>query len=76
MLSVVFVDVDGQRGLPLTVEEPKAGDKVKVMAGRVPISYYGDENIIELCQDWMTASALRGEHGFEEALRRLTSKSG
>ncbi len=58
-LSMWFVDVDGGHGIPETVEEPKEGDKVKIKIECVPTSYYGDEDVIELCQDWVKRSVLR-----------------
>jgi hypothetical protein len=54
-----FVDVDGGHGIPETVEEPKEGDKARVKIERVPTSYYGDEDVIELCQDWVKRLVLR-----------------
>jgi hypothetical protein len=71
-LTVWFVDVDNGQGIPERIEEPKEGDKVRIMAGRVPTSYYGDEDFIELCQDWIKRSALRGEAGFQEELMHLS----
>lgn len=73
-LDVVFVDVDGGRGILETVEEPREGDKVAVMVGRVPTSYYGDEDIIELCQDWIKRAVLRGERGLRTELRNLGAR--
>jgi hypothetical protein len=70
-LNVVFVDVDGEHGILEIIEEPREGDKVTLMVGRVPTSYYGDEDIIELCQDWIKRSALRGERGLQTELRNL-----
>ncbi|PMD17761.1 hypothetical protein NA56DRAFT_265684 [Hyaloscypha hepaticicola] len=58
-LTVWFVDVDGGHGIPETVEEPKEGDKVRIKVECVPTSYYGDEDVIELCQDWVKRSVLR-----------------
>jgi hypothetical protein len=75
-LDVIFVDVDGERGIPETIEEPREGDKVTVKAGRVPTSYYGGEDIIELCQDWIKRSVLRGECGLQAELRNLCSRVG
>lgn len=71
-VKVVFVDVDGEQGLPETVEEEREGEKVRVMRARVPTSYYGDEDIIELCQDWIKRSVLRGERGLQAELKRLS----
>jgi hypothetical protein len=73
-LDVVFVDVDGGHGILETVEEPRDGDKVAVMVGRVPTSYYGDEDIIELCQDWIKRAMLRGERGLRAELRNLGAR--
>jgi hypothetical protein len=42
------------------------------MVGRVPTSYYGDEDVIELCQNWIKRLALKGETGFQEGLRKLS----
>ena len=71
-LTVWFVDVDGGRGIPETIEEPDEGDKIKIMVGRVPTSYYGDEDVIELCQNWIKRLALKGEAAFQEELRKLS----
>jgi hypothetical protein len=58
-LTMWFVDVDGGHGIPETVEEPKEGDKVRIKTEFVPTSYYGDEDVIELCQGWVKRSVLR-----------------
>ena len=34
--------------------------KMRVMVYDVPTSFYGDEDSITLCQDWVKAAALRG----------------
>lgn len=72
-LTVWFVDVDGGRGIPETIKEQEEGDKVKIMVGRVPTSYYGDEDVIELCQNWIKRLALKGEAGFQDELRNLST---
>jgi hypothetical protein len=74
-LTVWFVDIDGGRGIPERIEESKEGDKVTIKIGRVPTSYYGDEDEIELCQDWIKRSALRGEDGFQKELRNLSTSA-
>lgn len=65
-LKVWYVDVDGGSG-------PREGDNVKIMVGRVPTSYYGDEDPVDLCQDWIKRSALRGKRGFQEELTKLST---
>jgi hypothetical protein len=71
-VKVVFVDVDDERGLPEMVENESEGEKVGVMRARIPTSYYGDEDIIELCQGWIKRSVLRGERGLQAELKRLS----
>ncbi|KAN0109976.1 hypothetical protein V8E51_006363 [Hyaloscypha variabilis] len=71
-LTMWFVDVDGGRGIPATVEW-REGDKLMIRVGCVPTSYYGDENEIELCQDWIKRAAMKGEEGFKEELEYLSA---
>ena len=70
-VTVWFVDLDGQ-GISDVIEEPKKGDKVAIMVGRVPKSNSGNENPGKLCQEWVKGLALRGENGFQEGLRNLS----
>jgi hypothetical protein len=64
-VTMWFVDVDGGHGIPETVKEPKEDDKVRIKIECVPTSYYGDEDVIELCQDWVKRLALRDWSGFQ-----------
>ncbi|KAE9362841.1 hypothetical protein N431DRAFT_357997 [Stipitochalara longipes BDJ] len=72
-LTVWFVDVDGGHGIPETIEEPKEGDKITIKVGCVPTSYYGDEDEIDLCQNWIKRAALKGEEGFKAELKYLST---
>jgi hypothetical protein len=71
-LTMWFVDVDGGYGVPETVEW-REGDKLTIRVGCVPTSYYGDEDEIELCQDWIKRAAMKGEEGFKEELEYLSA---
>ena len=72
-LTVWFVDVDGGQGIPETVKETKEGDNVTLRVARVPTSYYGDENEIDLCQNWIKQAALNGEEAIKAELEYLSA---
>jgi hypothetical protein len=72
-LTVWFVDVDGGRGIPEPVAEKREGDMVTIRIARVPTSYYGDEDVSDLCQNWIRRAALKGEEGFMAELEYLSA---
>jgi hypothetical protein len=59
-LDIVLVDVESHyREMNLVGEEGKK-DNVVVTELKVPTSYYGDEDEIELCQEWVKRRVLKG----------------
>jgi len=60
-LEIVLVNVESQHREPVGRASWKDGDKVRVREVNVPTSYYGDEDPIWLCQDWVKRWTLRGE---------------
>jgi hypothetical protein len=60
-LNVVIVNVESEHRVPMGKERWEEGDKLVVREVNVPISYYGDENNAELCQEWVKRRMLRGE---------------
>lgn len=60
-LEVLLVNVESQHRVPVGKANWKDGDKVKVREANVPTSYYGDEDPIVLCQEWVKRRMLRGE---------------
>jgi hypothetical protein len=60
-LEVVLVNVQNDHQAPLGKDMWKDDDKVRIWEINVPTSYYGDDNPIELCQDWVKRRSLEGE---------------
>ena len=60
-LDIVLVNVESQHRLPLGMAGWKE-DEISVRQLNVPISYYGDEDARELCQEWVKRRMLRGEN--------------
>ena len=59
-LEIVLVNVASLHKRPMGREAWK-DDNITVREVNVPISYYGDEDEIELCQEWVKRRMLRGE---------------
>lgn len=64
-LKVVMVNVssdhpDGLRGQE-SWDEVDPGNVVDATSYDVPTSFYGDEDVITLCQEWVKTAALRGD---------------
>ncbi|KAJ9157448.1 hypothetical protein NKR23_g754 [Pleurostoma richardsiae] len=62
-LTVVLVDVEARRpeGMPRwRWRDVDPEGRMRVAAYDVPTSFYGDEDEIELCQEWVKGAALRG----------------
>lgn len=47
-------------------ENGEKRDRMRIRMLNVPISYYGDEDEISLCQEWVKRRFLRGEESLEE----------
>ncbi|KAG4434039.1 hypothetical protein IFR05_010461 [Cadophora sp. M221] len=58
-LDVLLVNVDAEHTIPLGLEGWKE-DKMQVRMLNVPISYYGDEDLTVICQQWVKRRILRG----------------
>ncbi|KAG0646151.1 hypothetical protein D0Z07_8430 [Hyphodiscus hymeniophilus] len=58
-LEVLIVNIEGGHRNPLGRKSWKE-DSVVVKEMNVPTSYYGDEDEIELCQEWVKRRVLRG----------------
>ncbi len=52
-LNVVLVNVQSEHSVLMGSESWTNDDTVVVRKVNVPISYYGDEDYIELCQEWV-----------------------
>lgn len=59
-LKVDLVNVESEHRSPAGSSDWRASDVMRVRRVNVPISYYGDENPITVCQDWVRNTALRG----------------
>ncbi|PVH80878.1 hypothetical protein DL98DRAFT_515025 [Cadophora sp. DSE1049] len=59
-LDVLLVNVDAEHTIPLGFERWKKEDKMQVRILNVPISYYGDEDLIVICQQWVKRRILQG----------------
>ena len=64
-LNIVLVNVESGHRAPMGQEGWKSDDGVVVTQLNVPISYYGDETEIDLCQWWVKRRILRGEDPVE-----------
>ena len=60
--TVSVVNVEAEHRLLVGSHEWKASDGMMVVRVCVPISYYGDDDIILMCQDWTKKKFLRGEY--------------
>ncbi|KAH7413466.1 hypothetical protein BKA64DRAFT_703570 [Cadophora sp. MPI-SDFR-AT-0126] len=59
-LDVLLVNVDAEHTIPLGFERWKKEDKMQVRILNVPISYYGDEDLRVICQQWVKRRILQG----------------
>ncbi|KAH6717561.1 hypothetical protein BKA61DRAFT_597989 [Leptodontidium sp. MPI-SDFR-AT-0119] len=59
-LDVLLVNVDAEHTIPLGLERWKKEDKMQVRLLNVPISYYGDEDLAVICQQWVKRRILQG----------------
>lgn len=64
-LKVVLVNVENDQPVHLAGrwkwDKTDPGHLVQVSKYDVPTSFYGDEDAIELCQEWVKAAAVRGD---------------
>jgi hypothetical protein len=60
-LCVFLVNVQSDHRVLMGREGWKEEDSVVVREVNVPISYYGDEDHVELCQEWVERKMLSGE---------------
>ena len=60
-LVISLVNTWGLHVLPTASAAWTAEDVIAVRQVDVPVSYYADEDVITLCQDWVKQRALRGE---------------
>lgn len=58
-LDIVLVNVESLHS-ELAGRERWKEDEISVRELNVPTSYYGDEDVIELCQEWVKRRVLRG----------------
>lgn len=60
-LDVVLVNVEAEHQVPMGSDEWKENDVIQVRDLDVPTSYYGDDDVITLCQQWVMRRILQGE---------------
>lgn len=60
-LNMVLVNVEAEHITPVGSTGWNKEDKLQVRVLNVPISYYGDEDLIILCQHWIKRRVLFGE---------------
>ena len=60
-LEILLINVYSQHRDPVGREGWSDTDDAKVREINVPTSYYGDEDPIEICQEWVKRRVLRGE---------------
>lgn len=64
-LKVVLVNVENDQPSHLAGrwkwDKTDPGNLVHVSKYNVPTSFYGDEDVIELCQEWVKTAAIRGD---------------
>ncbi|KAK0122472.1 hypothetical protein ONS95_010704 [Cadophora gregata] len=59
-LDFLLVNVDAEHTIPLGWERRRKEDKLQVRILNVPISYYGDEDLVVICQHWVKRRVLQG----------------
>ena len=72
-LDVVFVDVNSNHRTPPDTRDWTDEDAVRIYEADVPMSFYGDEDELILCDDWIWRSAVEGTLWSLEEKRRMTS---
>ncbi|KAH8821393.1 hypothetical protein F5884DRAFT_767641 [Xylogone sp. PMI_703] len=60
LLNIVLVNVESQQA-PLRNNVKQKEDRFIVRQVNVPTSYYGDEDPIEICQEWVKRRILKGQ---------------
>ena len=59
-LDVILVDVNSNHRTPEGTREWTAGDTVRIWEADVPTSFYGDDNDLILCDNWIWTHAVKG----------------
>ncbi|KAG9203628.1 hypothetical protein G6514_002646 [Epicoccum nigrum] len=71
-LDVVFVDVNSNHRTPPDTRDWIDEDTVRIWEADVPTSFYGDEDELILCEDWIWRGAVEGTLWSLEGNRRMT----
>jgi hypothetical protein len=59
-LDVILVDVNSNHRTPKGTRDWIAGDTVRIWEADVPTSFYGDDNDLILCDNWIWTHAVKG----------------
>ena len=73
-LDVVFVDVNPNHRTPKDTRNWTDGDTVRIWEADVPTSFYGDDDDLILCDNWIWTHAVKGTLWTQEN-RRMASWS-
>ena len=72
-LDIVFVDVNANHRTPPGTRDWTDEDAVRIWEVDVPTSFYGDEDELVLCDDWIWRGAVEGTLWSLEGKRRMAS---
>lgn len=59
-LDVILVDVNSNHRTPTDTRDWTENDKVKLWEADVPTSFYGDDDALVLCDNWIWTHAVKG----------------
>jgi hypothetical protein len=59
-LDIVLVDVNSNHGTPTRARDWGEDDAVRIWEVDVPVSFYGDDSELVVCDDWIWTHAVRG----------------
>ena len=73
-LDIIFVDVNSNHRTPKDTRDWTDSDNVRIWEVDVPTSFYGDEDDLILCDNWIWTHAVKGTL-WDQQKRRMTSWS-
>jgi hypothetical protein len=59
-LDIVLVDVNSNHRTPKDTRSWNNDDKVRIWEADVPTSFYGDDDDLTLCENWVWTQAVKG----------------
>jgi hypothetical protein len=71
-LDTILVDVNSNHRTPNGTRNWKDEDAVRIWEADVPVSFYGDEDELVLCDDWIWTHGVKGSLWSQEKRRMLS----